>query len=101
MSRCQNCQEASNAEQHALGVAASLARENERLRAALEPFTKLGGPNDGVMPAYHDLEDDVVILENSGECITAGDVRAARNALGILHAPWSGHQQCPPATESK
>lgn len=58
------------------------------LRAALEPFTKLGGPNDGVMPAYHDLPDDVVVCSNSGECVTAGDVRAARNAFGILHAPW-------------
>lgn len=36
MSRCPSCQEASNAEKHALGMAASLARENERLRAALD-----------------------------------------------------------------
>lgn len=63
------------------------AVEIERPRAALEPFTKLGGPNDGVMPAFHDMEDDVVVYLNSGECITAGDVRAARNAFGILHAP--------------
>lgn len=62
--------------------------EVAKLRAALEPFTKLGGPNDGIMPAYHDIPDDIVVYENSGEAITAGDVRAARNAFGILHAPW-------------
>lgn len=60
-----------------------------KLTKALEPFAKLGGPNDGVMPAYHDLPDDVVVYNNSGECITAGEVRAAREALGILHAPRS------------
>lgn len=72
------------------------ADELERLRAALEPFTRLGGPNDGVCPAYPDLEDDVVICENSGECVTAGDVRAARNVFGILHAPHRINQQRPP-----
>lgn len=57
-------------------------------RLALEPFAKLGGANDGVMPAFHDLADDVVIYSNSGAVITAGDVRTARQALGWLHAPW-------------
>lgn len=69
---------------------ARAAKEIASLRSALEPFTRLGGPNDGVMPAFHDLEDDVVIYVNSGQCITAGDVRAARNAFGILHAPVRG-----------
>lgn len=70
-----------------------LSDEIEKLRAALEPFTKLGGPDDGVMPAYHDLEDDVVIYADPcvnpdrAVCITAGDIRAARDAIGILHAP--------------
>lgn len=68
-----------------------LKAEIAALRKVLEPFTKLGGPNDGVMPAYHDLEDGVVVYANSGECITAGDVRAARTAFGILHAPRRGH----------
>lgn len=67
----------------------SLRAKVEKLQAALEPFTKLGGPNDGVMPAFHDLEDNVVIYKNSGECVTAGDVRAARNAFGVLHTPWA------------
>jgi hypothetical protein len=58
-----------------------------KLKAALEPFTKLGGPDDGVMPAYHDLEDDVVIWKDSTGNITAGEIRAARNAFGLLHAP--------------
>lgn len=68
--------------------AGSVPLEIEKFRSVLEPFTRLGGPNDGVMPAYHDLDDDVVIYTNSGQGITAGDVRAARNAYGILHAPW-------------
>lgn len=58
-------------------------------REALEPFAKLGGPNDGILPAFHDLADDVVICENSGAYVTAGDVREARRAIGWLHAPWS------------
>ncbi len=56
---------------------------NKRLREALEPFTKLGCPRGEphVLPAYHDLEDDVVVYENSGQCITAGDVRRACDEL--------------------
>lgn len=46
---------------------------------ALRPFARLGGGND--MQAFHDLEDDVVIYENSGVCITAGDVRRARELV--------------------
>lgn len=46
---------------------------------ALRPFAMLGGNLD--MPAFFDLEDDVVIYENSGHCITAGDVRRARELL--------------------
>jgi len=60
---------------------------DEKMREALEPFAALGGPNDGVMPAYHDLYDDVVVYANSGRGITAGDVRRARAVLGIMHAP--------------
>jgi hypothetical protein len=54
----------------------------------IEPFAALGGPNDGIRPAFHDLANDVVVYHNSGRCITAGDIRAARGALGWLHAPW-------------
>ena len=57
--------------------------EIERLRDALIPFASLGGPNDG-MKAFHDLEDDIVIFENSGKSITAGDVRKARASLSPL-----------------
>ena len=71
----------------ALPIPASPAADAAGIREALEPFAALGGPNDGVMPAYHDLDDDVVLYANSGRCITAGDVRRARLALGILHAP--------------
>lgn len=59
----------------------------EQMREALEPFAALGGPNDGVMPAFHDLDDDVVVYHNSGRGITAGDVRNARRLIGWLHAP--------------
>lgn len=68
-------------------LAAAGESDVTKLRAALDPFTKLGGPDDGVMPAYHDLEDDVVIYKNSGAAITAGDVRKARDVFGLLHAP--------------
>lgn len=53
----------------------------ETLEAALRPFAKLGGNADG-MPAFHDLDDDVVVFSNSGAAITAGDVRSAREAIG-------------------
>lgn len=51
------------------------------LIAALLPFANIGGAHD--MPAYHDLEDDIVVYDdNSGHHITAGDVRDARDVLG-------------------
>jgi len=44
----------------------------------LAPVASLGGPDDGTgTPKFHDLEDDVVVYENSGKCLTAGDVRKA------------------------
>lgn len=49
-------------------------------REALAPFAVLGGAPD--MQAYHDLEDDVVLYKNSGNAITASDVREARRVLG-------------------
>lgn len=48
-----------------------------RLIEALEPLARLGGPIDGT-PAFHDLEDDVIVYRNSEAAITAGDVREAR-----------------------
>ena len=70
------------------GNITALLGEVERLKKAVEPFAALGGPNDGIMPAFYDLPDDVIVYSNSGKHITAGDVRAARAALGWLHAPW-------------
>jgi hypothetical protein len=54
--------------------------EIRRLREALAPFARLGKGN-WLLPAFHDLEADVVLFENSGDCITAGDVREAWGAL--------------------
>lgn len=51
--------------------------EKQTVLNALMPFALLGG-RLGPTPAYHDLEDDVVIYKNSGKAITAGDVRRAR-----------------------
>jgi hypothetical protein len=58
----------------------------QQLAEALKPFAALGGPQDG-FPAYQDLEDDVVVYKNSGECITAGDVRRARDLMHMV-ARW-------------
>ena len=54
---------------------------------ALRPFAALGGPDDGCAAAFHDLEDDVVVYENSGQAITAGDVRAARKLVSSYVQP--------------
>lgn len=43
----------------------SLSNRCRELEAALRPFTLLGGNDDGVCAAYHDLPSDVVIYENS------------------------------------
>jgi hypothetical protein len=53
----------------------------------LASFASLGGPDDGVAAAYHDLPDDVVIYSNSGQSITAGDVRAARKLVSRYVQP--------------
>src|SRR5258708_2129862 len=54
---------------------------------ALRPFAMLGGPDDGCAAAFHDLEDDVVVFENSGQAITAGDVRLARKLVSAFYQP--------------
>lgn len=66
-------------------ICSPIVRWNDRapermLAKALEPFALLGGDPD--MQAFHDLEDDVVLWENSGRYVTAGDVRRARDVLG-------------------
>lgn len=53
------------------------------LEKALRVFSLLGGPMKDTTPAFHDLEDDVVVFSNSGESITASDVRRARAALEV------------------
>jgi hypothetical protein len=63
---------------------------------ALQPFAALGGPQDG-FPAYQDLEDDVVIFNDSGVAITAGDVRKARDA--IHHAAKAARATAEPAEQ--
>lgn len=45
----------------------------------LRPFAAMGG--DWAMPAFHDLEADIVVWESAGKYVTAGDVRAARRYL--------------------
>ncbi len=57
-----------------------------QLAEAAQPSAVLGGPYDDT-PAYHDLEDDVVLHSNSGHSITAGDVRDLRRTLARLLAP--------------
>lgn len=57
------------------------------MRDALRPLAMLGGPDDGCAVAFHDLEDDVIIYENSGRFITAGDVRAARKLVSTYVQP--------------
>lgn len=59
---------------------------------ALRPLAMLGGPDDGCAAAYHDLEDDVVLYQNSGQCITAGDVRAARKLVSAYVQPPTAHR---------
>ena len=54
--------------------------EIEQLRVALAPFCGPGGGPD--MQAFHDLEDGVIVWENSGQAVTAGDVRRAREIMG-------------------
>ncbi len=34
-----------------------------------------------VFPAFHDLEDDVVVFESNGKTLTAGDVRNAKRVI--------------------
>lgn len=55
---------------------------------ALVPFSRLGGADD--MLAYHDLDDDVVVWHNSGQTVTAGDVRKARLTLATLDRALPG-----------
>ena len=50
------------------------------LLEALAPFAEPGGGWD--MQAFHDMEDDEVVWENSGQLVTVGDVRRARLVLG-------------------
>jgi hypothetical protein len=52
-------------------------------RKALAPFAAVGGHQD-TLHAFHDLEDDVVVFENSGAYVTAGDVRRARVTLSVV-----------------
>lgn len=72
-----------------------LVKENTELRAKLGddkeiqdvikilmPFAQLGGDWD--MPAYHDLDKDTIVAKNSGHCITAGNVRKARQLILLL-----------------
>lgn len=54
----------------------------EECIAALYPLASLGGPCD--MQAFHDLEDNVVVYQNSGACITAGDARHARELIAKI-----------------
>ncbi len=57
----------------------SVSDEINVLRETLKPFALLGGPIDSSgTPAFHDLKDDIVIYSNSGQHVTAGDVRKAR-----------------------
>ena len=55
---------------------------------ALEPFCGPGGGAD--MQAFHDIPNDVVVWENSGAGVTAGDVRQAREVL----AKYQGGPVC-------
>lgn len=64
----------------------------QELEKALAPFAALGGPDDGFAAAFHDLEDDVVIYENSGTAFTAGDVRAARKLVSKYYQPSKEQQ---------
>ena len=51
-----------------------------RAAALLAPFAAMGG--DWAMPAFHDLEANVVVWgPSAGRVVTAGDVRAARRYL--------------------
>lgn len=61
--------------------------EVAELIEALRPLAMLGGPDDGCAAAFHDIEDDTLVYENSGKCITAGDVRAARKLVSRYAQP--------------
>jgi len=66
------------AQEHADAITSALDKEREKLKVAvdaLRPFSYLGGDFDAL--AYHDLEDDVIVFES----ITAGEMRAAREAI--------------------
>lgn len=52
---------------------------SEELAKALEPFCGPGGGPE--LQAFHDLGDDIIVWKNSGQAVTAGDVRRAREAL--------------------
>src|SRR3990167_881789 len=60
-----------------------LLASSHELAEALKPFAALGGSQDEIMTAFHDLEADIVIFENSGNTITVRDIRRARKALGF------------------
>lgn len=48
----------------------------------MEPF--------GQFPEFHDLEDDIVVLVNAGEAITAGDFRRARTLRDKIEKEIAG-----------
>lgn len=49
------------------------------LREAMRPFLLLGRP-EGYLEAFHDLDSDAILYENSGVAITVGDVRELQRA---------------------
>lgn len=60
-------------------VIQALRADLDRMAQTLEPFCRPGGGPE--LQAFCDLNEDVVVWKNSGEAVTAGDVRRAREAF--------------------
>lgn len=59
---------------------AALLAACEAMAAAIEPFRNLGVPGFG-REAFHDLEADIVVVNENRVYITAGDIRRLQAAL--------------------
>ncbi len=61
------------------------AKWRELLAKIPSTFLELGRPDASLfIKAFHDLEDDVVLFENSGVAVTAGDVRTLQTVLAAI-----------------